>query len=910
MRTPLPVRLLVPVSLALFTTALTVIGIVLDRNTSFRDFEAETLESSSSFARIAAPDIAHALTDGRTADVADTVRRLSSEPRVSFVMVADADDRPLQVGARDGLDAAAASQHLRNAALLVARARASGETAAALTPDRGAILVASPLRWPPERESARASQAVLVAGFELTASKRVLFAELVRRSAAIGVVALFACVAVWAYLRRIFTSQLDRVVASVAAFAKSGVEPDLSAEGPGELVRIGASMRALLLQLKHEHARQRESEERFSRIFDAAPVLITVSEIETGCFLDVNQTALRLTGYTREETIGRTSVDLGWIRGSDRARMLDVLKRDRRIEGLEITVFRKDRGGLECLLFAEIVPIDGVPRLLVICQDLTAYKQAQAAVLSAERQYRQLLDMAPLPVAIARLGRVQYANLAFARMYGRSDPREFIGESVAERVAPEAREAFLARASLRLEGRPVEQRYETIGLRNEGERFPVLVTASLVPLSDGQAVIGFFQDVSAQREAETRLRDSETRFRLLFDQAADAIFIHERDGALVDVNQAAIDSVGYTREELLRMSARDLGCSHPDLPGVWRALREGQGTTAVGSHRRRDGSTFPVEVHASVFVDRGRALIFAASRDISARIATEERLRDSEARFRAVVENSHDGITFTDERGTITYRSPAFFAINGFDMNERVGHDGFEMIHPEDLARVRQTWARMLAEPGGVQSAEYRARHKDGTWRWLDTSARNLLANPNVRAVVVTTRDITERKRAYAERESLQAQLAQSQKIEAVGRLAGGVAHDFNNMLSVILGFAELALAETDDGHPLRDDLCEIRRAAERSVDLTRQLLAFARQQPVTPRVVDLNSAVQDMLSMLRRLIGENITLTWRPGDGVPTILIDPSQIDQILANLCVNARDAIGGVGRVTIDTAVVALD
>ena len=171
-------------------------------------------------------------------------------------------------------------------------------------------------------------------------------------------------------------------------------------------------------------------------------------------------------------------------------------------------------------------------------------------------------------------------------------------------------------------------------------------------------------------------------------------------------------------------------------------------------------------------------------------------------------------------------------------------------------------------------------------------------------------RDVSDQRQAEASREKLQAQLVQAQKMESMGRLAGGVAHDFNNMLQAILGHAELALDRIDPELPLHEDLLEIQTAAQRSSELTRQLLAFARKQAVTPKVLDLNATVEGMLKMLRRLIGEDIDLAWQPGHVLWPVRMDPSQIDQILANLCVNARDAIAGVGKISIETGTAILD
>ncbi len=174
----------------------------------------------------------------------------------------------------------------------------------------------------------------------------------------------------------------------------------------------------------------------------------------------------------------------------------------------------------------------------------------------------------------------------------------------------------------------------------------------------------------------------------------------------------------------------------------------------------------------------------------------------------------------------------------------------------------------------------------------------------------ILERDIVEIKRAEEERRRLQDQIIQAQKLESVGRLAGGIAHDFNNMLVVILGHVELAMKRIDPTHPIHADLEEIQKAAQRSADLTHRLLGFARKQIAAPKILDLNKTVEGMLKMLRRLIGEDIDLAWMPGSGLWSVKIDPAQVDQVLANLCVNARDAIAGVGKVTIETHNAAFD
>jgi signal transduction histidine kinase/CheY-like chemotaxis protein len=194
---------------------------------------------------------------------------------------------------------------------------------------------------------------------------------------------------------------------------------------------------------------------------------------------------------------------------------------------------------------------------------------------------------------------------------------------------------------------------------------------------------------------------------------------------------------------------------------------------------------------------------------------------------------------------------------------------------------------------------------------WVQCNSAPVLdADGNLQQVIVSFSDITERKQAAEEKLRLEGQLQQAQKMESVGRLAGGVAHDFNNMLCVILGHAELGLMRLDPSHPVCADLQEISKTAQRSADLTRQLLAFARKQTIAPKVIDLNETVAGMLKMLQRLIGEDIELLWQPSADLWQVKMDPSQLDQSLANLCVNARDAIENTGRITIETENSSID
>lgn len=249
------------------------------------------------------------------------------------------------------------------------------------------------------------------------------------------------------------------------------------------------------------------------------------------------------------------------------------------------------------------------------------------------------------------------------------------------------------------------------------------------------------------------------------------------------------------------------------------------------------------------------------------------------------------------------------YKIFGIPLGTNLTYETFlDCVHPDDRDYVDRTWE------GALDKKPYDIVHRlivDNKIKWVREKAELEFDEKGncVRGIGVT-QDITERKNAEEEKSKLEAQLQQAQKMESVGRLAGGVAHDFNNMLSVIIGNAEMVLEDMAPDDPFHENLSEIFSAARRSADITQQLLTFARKQTIAPKVLDLNDTIESMLKMLRRLIGEDIDLAWLPGKNVWPVRMDPSQIDQILANLCVNARDAIANVGNITIETETITFD
>ncbi len=417
--------------------------------------------------------------------------------------------------------------------------------------------------------------------------------------------------------------------------------------------------------------------------------------------------------------------------------------------------------------------------------------------------------------------------------------------------------------------------------------------------------VGTIQDISQRKRAEESLQ----MVCFSLDRIADAVFWADEQGRVLRVNQAACRSLGYSEAELLSATVSDLdpGFFAQRWASHWRELKARGSMQLETSHRTKDGRDFPVEVTANFMRYGNQEYNCAIVRDVTDRRRAEWALRESEENFRSLVECIAEVFYRIDETGVIKYLSPSVQATLGFTPAELLGRNVFDLLHPEDRETVQRAMGYSLRN--SPFPVEFRIADRAGTWHWFVSSDRAIIRNGQPAGLQGICQDITERKLAEAEREKLQTQLTQAQRMESIGRLAGGVAHDFNNMLQAILGNVELALLETPPTSAVRENLVEIRKSASRSADLTRQLLAFARKQTIAPKLLDLNETIEGTLRMLRRLIGEAIDLVWLPSQRLQPVKMDPSQIDQILTNLCVNARDAIGGIGRLTIQTGMMSV-
>jgi two-component system cell cycle sensor histidine kinase/response regulator CckA len=476
-------------------------------------------------------------------------------------------------------------------------------------------------------------------------------------------------------------------------------------------------------------------------------------------------------------------------------------------------------------------------------------------------------------------------------------------------IVPEDRPAVEAQAERILGGetKAIEHRIT----RKDGLVRSVRNTPVLERDAGGKLVgyDGLVQDVTARREAEEALRESEQKYRQIFDAGGDAVFVHElrldgNPGQFLEVNDTACWQLGYSREELLAMAAAEINApwSMAEITPILAKYAAGHSATFERVHVARDGREIPVEIHARPFVFRGRPAVIALVRDISERKQTERALRFAQY----ALDHTADAGFWIDRTGRFFYVNQAACDSLGFTRDEFLEMSVPDIAPDLPWEAWPERWTKLSEGPGLVYESRHRA--KDGEVFPVEISA-NAVAFEGELYVCGFARDITARKQAEAERARLQAQLVQAQKMEAVGRLAGGVAHDFNNLLTAILGFSELALLDLDPGTEAAQNLFGIRHIVQQSQALTRQILAFSRQQVLTTAIVDINAEVRSACKLLRRVIGEDITVETVLDPDLGRVRADGAQLQQILLNLAVNSRDAMPQGGKLTITTTNVTL-
>jgi len=438
----------------------------------------------------------------------------------------------------------------------------------------------------------------------------------------------------------------------------------------------------------------------------------------------------------------------------------------------------------------------------------------------------------------------------------------------------------------------------------EIKNYRIISTPILSAAGEIVAAIEMVEDITEQKKANEALQHSNEMLRAIIEAAPTAIIGLDLDGNVHSVwNPAAEKMLGWSAQEAFGHPLPSVPLDHQEEFTRFRErIRKGLTLDGVEVCRqRRDGTPIDYSIYASPLHD--------AQGNISGNIAVlvditgRKRVEESVRKLSQAIEQSPVSIIITDTQGSIEFVNNTFTRITGYTFEEVRGQNPRIFKSGEtSVEEYRSFWKTISA--GGVWQGEFHNRKKNGELFWeLATIAPIRDSDHAITHYVAIKEDITGRKK-------LEEKLRQTQRMEAIGQLAGGVAHDFNNMLGVIIGYAELALKKVAWDDPLHEALDRILAAGLRSSEVTRQLLAFARKQTIIPKIIDINETVEGMLKLFRRLIGEDIDLAWHPGKNLWPVKMDSTQIDQILANLCINARDAITGVGKVTIETQKAVLD
>ena len=740
------------------------------------------------------------------------------------------------------------------------------------------------------------------------------------RQAVVAALGVSALVMVGAMLMALalaqwFTTPIIRLTQAADRMATGDLDAPLAPVGARELQSLSHSIDVMRQSLQRNLADQKRERLLLRTVINNLPDAVYAKDAQGRKTL-ANPVDLEHIGLSEAEVLGKTDSEVfpPEIAAPYEADDQQVLQTGQPVIDHQEMAFSRD--GRKRWLLTTKLPLrddDGqIVGLIGIGRNITDHKESEAALRESEAKYRRLIENAAEAIFVAQDGRLLFVNPRTEKISGY--PAEaLIRQPFLDFVHPDDRQMVAANARKRLEGELAESSYTFRILHPaQGIRW-VELNAVRIDWEGRPATLNFLTDITERRQAEAALRESEATNRAMLNALPDIMFLFNRDGVYLDYHAYDESMLAAPPEAFLGKSFRDV------LPG---SLSDQFDESIARAYQTRQmqmmeytleipGGTKYFEARLNP-IDDQRAL--AIVRDITDSKRAAEALRQSEALLSASQKMAHLGswelnletnqLTWSDEIYRIFGLEP-----QGFEAT----YEAFlDLIHPDDRDRVASAYSESIADGSDGYTIEHRiVRPSSGDIRHVQEMCEHFRDGSGqiVRSIGMT-QDITERKRAEEEWDKMQAQLTQAQKMESVGRLAGGVAHDFNNMLGVILGHAEMALEQLGPLNKASDGLKEIQKAAERSADLTRQLLAFARKQTVSPKVLNLNETVEGMLKMLRRLIGEHIDLVWHPGADLWPVRMDPSQIDQILANLCVNARDAIGAVGKVTIETATRVFD
>jgi two-component system, cell cycle sensor histidine kinase and response regulator CckA len=641
-------------------------------------------------------------------------------------------------------------------------------------------------------------------------------------------------------------------------------------------------------------------DQQYRLLFDRNPQPMWVFDMETLAFLAVNDAAISHYGYSREEFLRMTVKDVR--PPEDIPALLEYFSNtpDGLVEAGEWRHRKKDGTIINVKITASRLHLEGRRVTVASIQDVTERKRAEEAERFSAQQFGSAFEHAAIGMAlVAPTGRWLKVNRSLCEITGYS-AEELAQKTFQDITHPEDLDRDLAYVRRMLAGEIRSYQMEKRYFHKDGRIVWILLSVSLVRDARGQPVhfIAQIQDITGRRLAEDKLRETQNRYRNIIEATFDAIAIHE-NGVILDVNEAYAKLFGYTVPEVVGKHVLEF-VAPESRALVMESVQRGVNVPYEAVKIRKDGTPIYCEVIARPYEYQGRHVRLAAIRNITARKNAEAEAGRVQALLGSIVEHSPNMFFVKDAQDLrFVLFNKAGEDLVGYKREEMIGKNDYDFFPREEAdfftAKDREVLAsgRLLEIPEEPIQTRYKGL------RYLRTLKVPILDQEGrPRYLLGMSEDITDRKH-------LEDQLRQSQKMEAVGQLAGGIAHDFNNLLTGILGYSDLLLGRIGANDPARADAEEIKRAGERAASLTRQLLAFGRRQFLQPKVMDLNLVVADLERLLRRLIGEHIELITQPAPALGRVRADPGQVQQVIMNLVLNARDAMSRGGRLTIETA-----